>query len=205
MDQTDLAETFFSLLTILANLATLGIAGLAIASRTGLGGRAAGQTWHTLRDQLAEGGLGIAWLVAATCTAGSLYFSEVANFEPCRLCWFQRAFMYPLVLVLALAAVWPLLRRIALAMAVIGAGIAAYHYLIERFPSLDTGTCDPKVPCTLVWFERLGFVTLPYMALSGFLFIITLLAAPGLSTSRSSSPDASSSSNRPTIREARLS
>jgi disulfide bond formation protein DsbB len=185
---TEVAETFFTVLALLANLATVGILGLAVASRFGAGGPAARRSWIALRGQLAEGGLGVAWLVAVTCTVGSLYFSEVANFEPCRLCWFQRAFMYPLVLVLALAVVWPVLRRVALMMAVIGAGIASYHYLIERVPSLDSGTCDPKVPCTLVWFERLGFVTLPYMALSGFLLIATLLVASGLSQTHPHSP-----------------
>ena len=43
-----------------------------------------------------DAALWIAFLVAATATAGSLYFSEVADFVPCRLCWFQRIAMYPL-------------------------------------------------------------------------------------------------------------
>jgi disulfide bond formation protein DsbB len=38
----------------------------------------------------------LAFLVAAGATVGSLYFSEVANYVPCRLCWFQRTAMYPL-------------------------------------------------------------------------------------------------------------
>ena len=36
--------------------------------------------------------------------AGSLYFSEVANYVPCRLCWFQRIAMYPLAVILLIAA-----------------------------------------------------------------------------------------------------
>ena len=50
------------------------------------------------------GALWVAAVVALTATAGSLYFSEVAGFEPCALCWYQRIAMYPLVLILGIAA-----------------------------------------------------------------------------------------------------
>ena len=46
-----------------------------------------------------------AWLVATLATAGSLYFSEVAGFAPCTLCWYQRIAMYPLVVILGAAIV----------------------------------------------------------------------------------------------------
>jgi len=74
----------------------------------------------------------------------------------------------------------PAWRVLALAMATVGAVIAVYHVLVERFPSLESSTCDPTNPCSLVWFERLGFVTLPYMALSGFALVGALLLTVGL-------------------------
>jgi hypothetical protein len=37
--------------------------------------------------------------VAIVATLGSLFMSEIAGFIPCRLCWVQRGFMYPLALV----------------------------------------------------------------------------------------------------------
>ena len=49
--------------------------------------------------------LWLAFTVAAGATAGSLYFSEVEHFVPCRMCWFQRIFMYPLAIVLLVAAI----------------------------------------------------------------------------------------------------
>ena len=179
MNDTDLAITFFTMLTLVANAATLGLVGLAVAPA-----RPLSPGWTNLRADVTRTGLTVAWLVAALSMSGSLWFSEVAGFEPCRLCWFQRACMYPLVVVLAVAA----LRRrrhgsagwaewLALGLAGVGAAVATYHVLIERFPGLESGTCDPSTPCTLTWFERLGFVTLPYMALSGFVVIITLLLA----------------------------
>lgn len=167
MSNTDLAITFFTTLTLLADAATLGVISAAVGNRLGNG-----RAWQALRPELTASGPTVAWLVAAVATSGSLYFSEVADFLPCRLCWAQRACMYPLVVLLLV----PRLRRVAVALAGVGAVIASYHVLLERFPSLETsGTCDPEVPCSLVWFERMGFVTLPFMALSGFVLIITLL------------------------------
>jgi disulfide bond formation protein DsbB len=188
---TDLAITFFTFLAVLANAAVVGIVATAAA------GRRWPRPWQTLRSELTAGGLGLAWVVAAVCTSGSLWFSEVAGFQPCRLCWIQRGFMYPLVLVLGAAVLadrtgWAGgarlargARRLAGTAAVLGAGVAAYHVLLERFPSLESSaSCDPAMPCSLVWFERFGFVTLPYMALSGFVLVLTLLVA-----SRPGAPD----------------
>src|SRR5690242_9650843 len=53
-----------------------------------------------LRDMLGVNNLWLAFGVAAIATAGSLFFSEVSHFMPCRLCWFQRICMYPLVAIL---------------------------------------------------------------------------------------------------------
>src|SRR6266540_43140 len=51
-----------------------------------------------------DAALWIAWLVAAVAMTGSLYFSEHAHYVPCRLCWFQRIAMYPLAVILLVAA-----------------------------------------------------------------------------------------------------
>ena len=39
-----------------------------------------------------------AWLVASVAKLGALFFSEVMHVAPCVLCWYQRIFMFPLVL-----------------------------------------------------------------------------------------------------------
>ena len=118
-----------------------------------------------------------AWLVAALATVGSLFFSEVAKFTPCTLCWYQRIAMYPLVVILGVA----LVRREHRAptgsatLAVVGALIAAYHVTLEWIPSLDTGACAVTAPCTLVWFRAFGVFSMPTLALTAFLLILTLL------------------------------
>lgn len=114
-------------------------------------------------------------VVAAGATLGSLYFSEVADYIPCRLCWFQRIAMYPIALIALVA----LLRRdqgarwYMVPLAVIGGAISIYHYLIEWNPSLEGGSCGLFGPaCADIWFRELGFVTLAFMALAGFTFIV---------------------------------
>jgi disulfide bond formation protein DsbB len=125
----------------------------------------------------------LAWIVATVSTVGSLWLSEGADFPPCKLCWYQRAAMYPLVIVLGVAA----LRRdrgvrwYAVPLAVAGGLISTWHVLVERFPSLESSTsCDIDNPCSIRWVERFGFVTIPTMALAAFALIATvLLLDPG--------------------------
>jgi len=47
--------------------------------------------------------LPLAALITTTAMLGSLYFSEIVNYVPCRLCWYQRAAMYPLAILLIVA------------------------------------------------------------------------------------------------------
>jgi disulfide bond formation protein DsbB len=117
----------------------------------------------------------LSFLVAAGATAGSLYFSEVANYVPCRLCWFQRTAMYPLSVILLVAAIRHDrgARFYVVPLAAIGALVSSYHYLLEWKPSLEGGACSAVGPaCADIWFREFGFVTLAFMALAGFLSII---------------------------------
>jgi disulfide bond formation protein DsbB len=129
------------------------------------------------RPEVRAVALPFAALVAVTSTLGSLYFSEVANYAPCKLCWYQRIGMYPLALILVIAALRRdvAVRRYALPIATIGLAISVYHYALEWRPELDTGACSVDVPCTFVWFRSFGFVSIPFMAMSGFLAVIALL------------------------------
>jgi uncharacterized membrane protein (UPF0136 family) len=122
--------------------------------------------------------LWLAWLVAAVAMAGSLYFSETANFAPCKMCWFQRIAMYPLAVLLLVAAIRRdfSFRIYAIILATIGGLISTYHYVIEWHPSLGSGACDISAPCTVPWFRQFGFISLPLMALCGFAAMVSLLA-----------------------------
>jgi disulfide bond formation protein DsbB len=169
---TDSAQLFFSLLMFAAAAGSLVLIGLRIAAALGSEGAS------RFGADITHASTWLAFLVAATATLGSLYFSEVAHFVPCRLCWFQRIAMYPLSVILLVGAIRreAAVRWYAAPLAVIGACIAGYHTLIEWRPELDTGACEAFGPsCTDVWFREFGFVTLATMSLVGFLTILLLL------------------------------
>jgi len=116
----------------------------------------------------------IALLAAWIAMLGSLYFSEVAHYVPCVLCWYQRILMYPLTLILAIG----LVRKdehlpvLVLPFSVTGLGIAIYHYLLEKTDIFDaSATCQAGAPCTTQWINWLGFITIPFLSLIAFLTI----------------------------------
>ncbi|MGD2103476.1 MAG: disulfide oxidoreductase [Acidimicrobiia bacterium] len=119
----------------------------------------------------------LAWLVALVATLGSLYYSEVIGFPPCRLCWFQRIAMYPMSIVLLVGAIRRefQVKYYALPLALIGLAISLYHVFVQLFPSLEGTSCDPNNPCSNVFVDIFGFVTIPFMAGAGFILIAVLL------------------------------
>lgn len=119
----------------------------------------------------------LAWLVALVSMVGSLIYSEVIHFVPCRLCWFQRIAMYPMAVILLVGAIRRefQVKYYALPLALIGLGISVYHYIIQRFPSLESGACDPSAPCSAVYVDIFDFISIPFMAGMGFIVIAVLL------------------------------
>jgi hypothetical protein len=167
------ASFFFAALSLVALAGAGAAAIIAVLARSAVGADRLG--W--LRADLGRAALGLAFGVATVAMLGSLYYSEIAGFTPCKLCWYQRIAMYPLTIVLGVAA----LRRDSSArftvvpIAMIGAGIAAYHAWIQAFPPTGgSAFCTADVPCTDRFVWEFGFVSLPFMALSGFIFIITM-------------------------------
>jgi len=175
---TEQVTLFLAQLAVVAEFTVVVFALLAIG---GLFSTAIARARTLAVQTVAPAALGIAFAVAAVSMAGSLYFSEVAHFVPCKLCWYQRIAMYPLVPLLGIAALRrdTNIRTYGIALAGIGALISTYHVLLERFPSLESGACDPNNPCTLIWVERFDYLTIPTMALSGFAAIIVLLVIAG--------------------------
>lgn len=165
---------------VFTSVLALGAAALAIAVVLGRFVRGRSQLVDDAMVAVDDAALWLAWLIAAVAMAGSLYFSEVADFVPCRWCWFQRVAMYPLAVVLLVAALRRdrAVRWYVVPVAAIGACISTYHYALEWRPSLEVGSCAAFGPsCSDVWFRRFGFVTLSFMALCGFVAIIVLLTA----------------------------
>ena len=100
MDETVIL--FLAILATIAQVAVVAALVLAIGSRWS---RALDRAKRAALAQVGPQALALAAAAALVGTLGSLYLSEVANFPPCRLCWFQRVAMYPLVVVLGVAGV----------------------------------------------------------------------------------------------------
>ena len=161
------ATLFFALLAGALGLLLLAVGGTVVLDRSDRTG---------LRAAIRSVSLEAAAVVAVACTAGSLYLSEVAGFLPCRLCWVQRAFMYPaaLLLVAALITKQRLLATIAAVLAAIGLPVALFHRYEQAVGEIG-GVCDASNPCSGRWINHFGFVTIPTMAAVGFLAILAFV------------------------------
>lgn len=113
----------------------------------------------------------LSWLVASVATAGSLYFSNIMNYPPCSLCWWQRIFMYPLAILFAVAFIKrdPRVSWYSTPLIIFGWVFAVYHNLIY-YKILDKPIvpCSSGVSCSSVQVELLGFITIPLMSLTAF-------------------------------------
>lgn len=120
--------------------------------------------------------LGLATLVAVVATAGSLYFSLGLGLVPCELCWYQRILMYPLTVVLGVAAIEnrPGVVRTALPLSVVGLVVATYHVILQVDPSMS-GTCSVGGGCSSILYPMVGgLLTIPRLSLIAFVLVIAL-------------------------------
>lgn len=128
-----------------------------------------------------EGGwsaLFLAWIIALAASLGALFIGEVMGQAPCILCWYQRAFMFPLALVLAVAVlqadrnVW----RYALPLSGAGLAIAAYHVLLYYgFIPEAVVPCGKGPSCSDAQMTIFNVVPLPVLSLLAFFAISSLL------------------------------
>ena len=172
MPDFNTATTFFALLAIASLGAAVALVVLRLAGAAGASG-----TWARTSATLGPSALPLAWMVATVSSLGSLYYSEVVGLLPCVLCWFQRIAMYPLVVILGVASLRrdPGVRAYAWPIVLIGAAIAVGHYALEWAPVRDTAMCQAEAPCGVPSFREFGFVSIPFMALSGFSLVGSLL------------------------------
>ena len=117
--------------------------------------------------------------VAAIATGGSLFFSEIAHFVPCELCWFERICLFPLSIITLLAALANDFRvaRYLLPLPLAGGGVSIYHLLVERGVVGQSSACLVSAPggCATRWIDEFGYVTIPAIALTCFLLLSGLL------------------------------
>jgi disulfide bond formation protein DsbB len=167
---------FFSLLTVLCHVFLAAALLLAVAGGVSPAMRVRRRAAVRALSPLAAP---FAFAVALVTMGGSLYMSEVKHWLPCHLCWIQRALLYPQVLFAAVLAFRPqftALRRFAVGALMIDIPVSAYHSLLQKYPNLETSSCEFDNPCTGRFIHELnGYVSEPRMALTAALTILTLL------------------------------
>lgn len=134
------------------------------------------------RTILAPHAFWLAFAVSLTAMLGSLFFSEIAKFQPCILCWYQRICMYPQTLLLGIALIRKetVLKPYLLALNAVGATIALYHYILQVWPKSLIMPCSVEggVSCMKGYTFYFGYISIPMMAFTAFMLIIVLLLLP---------------------------
>ena len=127
------------------------------------------------------------WLIASISTLGALFFSEIMELPPCVLCWYQRIFMFPLVLLLPVG-LFPFDARVvryALPLALAGWLVSLFQVLlvVGLIPEAIR-PCTQGVPCSEVQIEWLGFVNIPLLSFIAFSTMNALLVAARIRSPR---------------------
>lgn len=163
---------FLALGTLVSQLLAAGLLGLIIFE------------WKTKKQTelgtlLSRYALPFVFCFTLVSSALTLVYSEVFGFLPCSLCWFQRIFLYPLIILSGIALVARDGARVAkylIGLAIPGAVIALYqHYLqmggSEFVPCPASGA---GADCAQRILFEFGYITLPLMSFSGFVLVIVL-------------------------------
>lgn len=120
------------------------------------------------------------FIITLTATLGSLFYSEIAKFTPCVLCWYQRIMMYPqpLMLYVGMARNERVLKPYLLVLNIIGFCIALYHYTLQRFPNQVLSPCSvvgTSTSCIKGYTFSYGYISIPFMALTAFALNMAIL------------------------------
>ncbi|OGE76314.1 MAG: hypothetical protein A3C85_01495 [Candidatus Doudnabacteria bacterium RIFCSPHIGHO2_02_FULL_48_21] len=113
----------------------------------------------------------IALALAICATLASLYASEALGWEPCVLCWYQRIFMYPLVVILAAGTLRKTrdLEYFVLPLSLMGLALSLYHSLLQYgiIPE-QFSPCTSGISCTIPYHIAFNFLTIPLLSFITF-------------------------------------
>lgn len=114
----------------------------------------------------------IPWALVCIATIASLFMTEITHRDPCTLCWYQRVSLFPLAIILGLAAFRNAYRIViyALPLSLLGMLIALYHVILITFYS-QGNLC---AACTLKGVSNAP-VLVPLLSLLTFLAVNLLL------------------------------
>lgn len=117
------------------------------------------------------------WGIMAA-VVGSLVYSNIVGFPPCDLCWYQRLFLYPQAIIVLMA----MFRKnktiidYLVPLSILGGVVALYQSIIQwgfSFGSILNCTAIGG-ECAKVYVREYSYITIPFMSLSVFVYIIAL-------------------------------
>lgn len=123
--------------------------------------------------------LTFAWFVSLVALMGSLYFSEIRGFIPCEYCWYQRILMYPMTFILTMAVMKndTGIVKYLMIFPILGIPLSLFHYLKQKtLLFAEIGSCSDGVPCSAIYIDWFGFVTIPFLALSAFSILLVMFS-----------------------------
>jgi len=133
---------------------------------------------------LAQHAIGLAFTVVVVAVTSSMTYSDIFHMNPCKLCWYQRIFIFPQVILLGMALLKKhtnIITDYSLVFACIAAPISVFHYLLQitdapavhAFAPCDVTGQAPS--CSGFYVHMYGYVTIPLMALTTSLVIALLM------------------------------
>jgi disulfide bond formation protein DsbB len=120
----------------------------------------------------------IALIQALVATFGSLYLSVILKWQPCLLCWYQRIFMYPLVVIIGVGMILKTkgLKYFVLPLTFIGLLISIYHNLLQYGVIAEkNAVCSIVNPCVTNYHVLSTFITVPLLSMVAFIIISVCL------------------------------
>lgn len=131
-----------------------------------------------LNKYIENWGILFCWAIASIASLGSLFFSEVMEFSPCVFCWYQRIAMYPLVILFTIGLFHSIKTTIhfTFPIALVGWFLALYHNLLHYGVIPESATpCRSGVPCSTIYINWFGFLTIPMLSFIAFSIILICL------------------------------
>lgn len=164
--------TFLSTGTLLLDiLVVLGLIGyfvsLRVKNKSALG---------KISNFLGENAILLGFVFATFATLSSLFLSEIVKFPPCELCWYQRVFMYPQVVLFGIA-LWKNDAKVELTsiiLSLLGILLAIYHIFLQMYPAILPCT-STEGSCAVIQVQTFGLITIPVMSATAFAAIIVIM------------------------------
>ena len=126
-------------------------------------------------------GIQLVFFISLASVGISLFYSEILGFIPCGLCWLQRIFLYPQVILAGIA--WykkdNIIADYLIALSGAGALVALYQHYLQMGGSafIPCPAVGPSIDCAQRFLFEFGYIMFPLMSFSVFVFIITILVA----------------------------